>query len=53
MTRFMVFARTRGARSEAADAKSPENLVDRKRYFQFGQQFFVAEFLHGENSPWL
>jgi hypothetical protein len=24
----------------------PQNLVDRKWYFQFGQQFFIAEFLH-------
>jgi len=30
----------------------PQNLVDRKWYFQFGQQFFIAEFLHGEKSPW-
>jgi len=29
----------------------PQNLVDRKWHFQFGQQFFVAEFLHGEKSP--
>jgi len=31
----------------------PQNLVDRKRYFQFDQQFFIAEFLRGEKSPWV
>jgi len=25
----------------------PQNLVDWKRYFQFGQQFFIAQFLYG------
>ena len=25
----------------------PQNLVDGKRNFQFGQQFFIVEFLHG------
>jgi hypothetical protein len=31
----------------------PQNLANRKWHFQFDQQFFIAEFLHGEKSPWL
>src|SRR6516164_3090968 len=30
----------------------PQNLANRKKYFQFGQQFFIVQFLHGEKSPW-